>query len=80
MGWKLSNQWKGGTTSWVKLGPAFKFVDDDDTSAFWKLVKVHMIFDVKMDLTQKARLVANSHETEVPTESTYSNVFTPDSV
>jgi hypothetical protein len=39
-----------------------------------------MIFDVKMDLTRKARLVAGGHQTEVPTESTYSSVVSRDSV
>jgi hypothetical protein len=39
-----------------------------------------MIFNVKMDLMRKARLVANGHETEVPSESTYSTVVTRDSV
>jgi Reverse transcriptase (RNA-dependent DNA polymerase) len=39
-----------------------------------------MIFDFKMDLTRKARLVANGHETEVPSESTSSTVVTRDSV
>jgi hypothetical protein len=64
----------------LKVRPAFKFVDDEKIPEFWKPVGVHMIFDVKMDLTCKARLVANSHETEVPTESTYSTVATQDSV
>jgi Reverse transcriptase (RNA-dependent DNA polymerase) len=64
----------------LNVRPAFKFVDDDKIPEFWKHVGVHMIFDVKMDLTQKARLVANGHETEVPTESTYSTVVTRDSV
>jgi hypothetical protein len=43
------------------------FVDDNVIPAFWKPVGVHMIFDVKMDLMQKARLVANGRETEVTT-------------
>jgi hypothetical protein len=68
------------TREMLNVRLAFKFVDDDVMPAFWKPVKVHMIFDVKMDLTRKARLVANRHETEVPTESTYSTVVTRDSV
>jgi hypothetical protein len=64
----------------LNVRPGFKFVDDNVIPAFWKPVGVHMIFDVKMDLTQKARLVANSHETEVPTESTNSTIVTQDSV
>jgi hypothetical protein len=64
----------------LNVRPAFKFVHDNVIPAFWKPVGVHMMFDVKMDLTRKARLVANGHETEVPTESTYSTVVTRDSV
>jgi Reverse transcriptase (RNA-dependent DNA polymerase) len=64
----------------LNVRPAFRFVDDDKIPEFWKPVGVHMIFNMKMDLTHKARLVANGHETEVPTESTYSTVVTRDSV
>jgi Reverse transcriptase (RNA-dependent DNA polymerase) len=64
----------------LNVRPAFKFVDDKGIPAIWKPVGVHMIFDVKMDLMQKAWLVANSHETEVPTESTNSTIVTQDSV
>ena len=60
--------------------PAFEFMDDIDVPAGYKLIDCHMIFDVKMDLTRKARLVAGGHQTEVPTESTYSSVVSRDSV
>ena len=43
----------------------------------------HIIFDIKMDVkfTQKARLVANGHETEyIPKRDTYSSVVSRDSV
>jgi hypothetical protein len=39
-----------------------------------------MIFDVKMDLTRKARFVAGGHMTETPTSITYSSVVSRDSV
>ena len=39
-----------------------------------------MIFDVKMDLTWKARFVAGGHQTDPPKESTYSSVVLRDSV
>ena len=39
-----------------------------------------MIFDVKMDLTRKARLVAGGHKTDPPKDSTYSSVVSRDSV
>jgi Reverse transcriptase (RNA-dependent DNA polymerase) len=39
-----------------------------------------MVFDVKVDLTRKARLVAGGHQTEVPKDSVYSSVVSRDSV
>jgi len=39
-----------------------------------------MIFDVKMDFTRKARLVAGGHMTETPSSITYSSVVSRDSV
>jgi hypothetical protein len=39
-----------------------------------------MVFDVKMDLTRKARLVAGGHKTDPPKESVYSSVVSRDSV
>ena len=43
-------------------------------------IKCHMIFDVKMDLTRKARFVAGGHLTEPPASITYSSVVSRDSV
>ena len=39
-----------------------------------------MIFDVKMDLTRKARFVAGGHMTEPPASITYSRVVSRDSI
>jgi hypothetical protein len=39
-----------------------------------------MVFDVKMDLTRKARMVAGGHTTETPASLTYSSVVSRDSV
>ena len=39
-----------------------------------------MIFDVKVDLTRKARFVAGGHWTAAPTQLTYSSVVTRESV
>ena len=46
----------------------------------FKEIKCHMVFDIKMDLTRKARLVAGGHLTDVPKESVYSSVVSRDSV
>jgi hypothetical protein len=59
---------------------AFEFKDDDVMPSRHKKINVHMIFDVKSDLTQKARLVAGGHHTDPPKESTYSSVVSRDSV
>jgi hypothetical protein len=60
--------------------PAFEFVEDDVVPTFYKHIDCHMIFDIKMDLTRKARFVAGGHQTDPPRESTYSSVVTRDSV
>ena len=39
-----------------------------------------MIFDVKTDLSRKARLVAGGHLTDPPKDSVYSSVVSRDSV
>jgi hypothetical protein len=43
-------------------------------------ITCHMVFDVKMDLTCKARFVAGGHMTETPASLTYSSVVSRDSV
>ena len=44
--------------------------------------EVHMIFDVKIDadFTQKARLVADEYNQDIPNSMTYSSVVSRDSV
>ena len=79
---------QSGTDFWRKaiekemknVMPAFEFRDNDVVPIGYKLIDCHMIFDIKTDLTRKARLVAGGHQTEVPTESVYSSVVSRDSV
>ena len=59
---------------------AFEFNDDNVIPAFYKKISCHMIFEIKMDLTRKARLVARGHMTDPPNESTYSSVVSRDSI
>ena len=40
----------------------------------------HIVFDIKMDFTQKARFIAGSHTTEAPSSLTYSSAVSHDSV
>ena len=60
--------------------PALELLDSDVPPDFHTLITCHMIFDVKMDLTRKARFVAGGHLTDPPKESTYSSVVSRDSV
>lgn len=45
-----------------------------------KQIPYHIIFDVKFDLTRKARLVAVGHRNNVPAHATYSSIASRDSV
>jgi len=84
---------ESGTTLWhdaimkemKHVRPAFKPWDGSIDEAKHQLrgyqrIRCHMIFDVKMDFTRKARFVAGGHTTETPTALTYSSVVSRDSV
>jgi hypothetical protein len=43
-------------------------------------IKCHIVFDVKMDFTRKARFVAGGHMTQPASSVTYSSVVSRDSV
>mmetsp|Transcript_6957 Transcript_6957/g.15347 ORF Transcript_6957/g.15347 Transcript_6957/m.15347 type:complete len:588 (-) Transcript_6957:1134-2897(-) len=43
-------------------------------------IKCHIVFDVKMDFSRKARFVAGGHMTDTPSSLTYSSVVSRDSV
>jgi hypothetical protein len=43
-------------------------------------IKCHIVFDVKMDFTRKARFVAGGHTTVPPNSLTYSSVVSRESV
>ena len=68
--------------------PAFKRWDEgmiDDARSGKKLVRYqeiacHMVFNIKMDFTQKARYVAGGNMTEPPAETMYSSVVLRESV
>ena len=61
---------------------AFKVLDQvSDVPVGYKHIKCHMIFDIKMCLTRKARLVAGGHMTpDMTKQSVYSSVVSRDSV
>ena len=43
-------------------------------------LKVYLVFDAKLDLTRKARLVADGHLTPDPVDSTYAGVVSRETV
>ena len=60
---------------------AFDILDSGEkASTQFKELGVHLIFDVKMDMTRKARLVAEGHKTDDPAESTYAGVVSRETV
>jgi Reverse transcriptase (RNA-dependent DNA polymerase) len=77
-----------GTTFWrdiinkemATVAHVFEFVKDDEIPGNYQFVLCHMVFDVKMDLTRKARFVAGGHMTDPPKDTTYSSVVSRDSI
>lgn len=60
---------------------AFKFLAEDESVPIeYKWIRCHMIFDVKMDSTRKARFVAGEHMTNPPWSITYSSVVSCNSL
>ena len=60
---------------------AFKFLDDGTQVPIgFKEITCHLIFDVKFDLTRKARYVGGGHLTPVTPSMSYSSVVSRDSV
>ena len=61
---------------------AFKFLDEHGARVpiGFKKITCHLIYDVKFDLTRKARYVGGGHLTSVPACMTYSSVVSRDSV
>jgi hypothetical protein len=60
---------------------AFRFLEEGQqvpVGSTW--IPFHMIFDVKCDLTRKARFVAGGHWTQASSQLTYSSVVTRESV
>ena len=64
------------------VGVAFEILDDNQrVPVGYEKVSGHLIFDVKMDFTRKARYVLDGHKTEKPDNiSTYAGVVSRESV
>ena len=79
-----------GTDFWRKaiekeirnVFPAFDFIDGDEANIppGYTFVDTYFVFDIKMDLTRKARLVARGSMTEPTKEETFASVVSRDTV
>lgn len=77
-----TNLWQSAIEKEMKKDRvAFEFTDDDKAPPGNKHNDCDMIFDVKSDLTWKARFVAGGHQTNIPKEtSIYSSIVSRDSL
>ena len=80
---------RNGNTMWrdalkkemYKVGVAFEILDKGAHAPHgWKQVTRHLVWDVKMDFTRKARWVLDGHKTPDPIGSTYGGVVSRESV
>ena len=81
---------KNGNNLWMKaydkemsnVSVAFEILDEGEPvpSSAWKKSSGHLIWDVKMDFTRKARWVKDGHRTPDPVTSNYAGVVSRDSV
>ena len=63
------------------VGVAFEVLENDTPLPVgWSKVTGHLVFDVKMDFTRKARWVLDGHKTPDPIGSTYAGVVSRESV
>jgi hypothetical protein len=85
----LSIDKKNGNTLWrdalakemTEIGIAFEVLDTGILAPKgWHKVTGHLVWDVKMDFTRKARWVLDGHKTADPTGSTYAGVVSRESV
>lgn len=63
------------------VGVAFEILPNGQKAPVgWSKASGHLIFDVKMDFTRKARWVKDGHRTPNPTTSTYAGVVSRESI
>lgn len=69
------------TKEMTNVGIAFEILEDgNEPPVGWNEVTGHLVFDVKMDFTRKARWVLDGHKTPDVTGSTYAGVVSRESV
>ena len=80
---------KNGNTMWrdvlalemFNVGVAFEILEEvQPAPAGWNKASGHLIWDVKMDFTRKARWVLDGHKTPDPIGSTFAGVVSRESV
>jgi hypothetical protein len=77
-----------GNTLWMdalklemhNVGAAFGFLDDGKSAPQGWKASGHIIWDLKMDFTRKARWVLDGHKLPTPEGSTYAGVVSRESV
>ena len=77
-----NNFWKDAILKEMKNNKiAFNILKEDEKVPIGhKQIRCHLIFDVKMDFTRKARYVAGGHMTDPPASITYSSAVSRESV
>ena len=80
---------KNGNDFWIRaiekemsnVGIAFEILNQDETAPVgWSKESGHLIFDVKMDFSRKARWVLDGHRSADPVGYTYAGVVSRDIV
>ena len=73
---RIRTLWQDAIKKEMKnVAVAFKFFDHGEKMPIgFKEITCHMIFDVKFDLTRKARYVGGGHLTKVSPSMSYSSV------
>ena len=65
----------------TNVGVAFEVLEAGEKAPVgWKKATGHLVWDVKMDFTRKARWVLDGHKTTDPIGSTYAGVVSHESV
>jgi hypothetical protein len=65
----------------TEVGVAFEVLEEEVKAPIgWSKVTGHLVWDVKMDFTRKARWVLDGHRTPNPIGSTYAGVVSRDSI
>ena len=76
--------WRKATEKeYINILPAFRFDKsnrENKVTIGYQHIRCHWIFDIKMDLTRKARFVAGGHMTTTPSSLTYASVVSRESV